>query len=266
MMKGKKELSDSEKKTTSQRRSKKIMSEIVNFKKNQLFGIYPRWNEDNFNNIYCLIIGPKGSPYEDGFFIFHFNLIENYPFEPPNVTCLSCRSTSRINPNLYSSGKVCISILNTWTATKTTNSHTRNWSPVMNINSVCLSIQTEVLNDTPLLNEPGYDNRPKEEYFKYNLIVEQETLLHTVCGLLKNPHPLFKEIMIDHFLANFKSYIDRVNVLIESKEDILKRYGKDGKITVRYVVNTNNITLNYEKILEELLGLYTKFTGKEYSD
>lgn len=60
----------------------------------------------------------------------------------------------RINPNLYESGKVCLSILNTWTG-----SGTEVWNPGSStILHVLLSLQALVLNEKPYFNEAGYDS------------------------------------------------------------------------------------------------------------
>lgn len=59
----------------------------------------------------------------------------------------------RINPNLYESGKVCLSLLNTWTG-----SESEVWNPGSStILQVLLSLQALVLNEKPYFNEAGYD-------------------------------------------------------------------------------------------------------------
>ena len=61
----------------------------------------------------------------------------------------------RLNPNLYESGKVCLSLLNTWTGTDT-----EVWNPgASTILQVLLSLQALVLNDKPYFNEAGYDQQ-----------------------------------------------------------------------------------------------------------
>ena len=52
-------------------------------------------------------------------FCFPFQLTrpfcaDRYPFEPPKVLILTVDGRTRINPNLYANGKVCLSILGTW--------------------------------------------------------------------------------------------------------------------------------------------------------
>lgn len=61
----------------------------------------------------------------------------------------------RINPNLYESGKVCLSLLNTWTGTGS-----EAWNPGSStILQVLLSLQALVLNEKPYFNEAGYDKQ-----------------------------------------------------------------------------------------------------------
>lgn len=61
-----------------------------------------------------MIVGPENTPYEDGLFLFDMQLPEDYPNSPPKVHYHSYCS-DRLNPNLYEDGKVCVSLLGTWT-------------------------------------------------------------------------------------------------------------------------------------------------------
>ena len=94
-----------------------------------------------------MIIGPKDTPYENGYYLFHFKYPKNYPYSPPKVTYHTNNGVTRFNPNLYRNGKVCISILNTWKG--------EQWTSCQNIRSVLLTLVT-LLNENPLTNEPGY--------------------------------------------------------------------------------------------------------------
>lgn len=58
----------------------------------------------------------------------------------------------RLNPNLYNCGKVCLSLLNTWSGNKN-----EKWLPgVSTMLQVLVSIQGLILNTKPYFNEPGY--------------------------------------------------------------------------------------------------------------
>lgn len=61
----------------------------------------------------ALVIGPPGTPYQDAVFVFDLQLPPEFPTQPPAVHYLSYGE--RINPNLYENGKVCLSLLGTWT-------------------------------------------------------------------------------------------------------------------------------------------------------
>lgn len=61
----------------------------------------------------------------------------------------------RINPNLYEEGKVCLSLLNTWTG-----KGNEVWDPKSSsILQVLVSLQGLVLNSKPYFNEAGYDKQ-----------------------------------------------------------------------------------------------------------
>jgi ubiquitin-conjugating enzyme E2 O len=61
----------------------------------------------------------------------------------------------RLNPNLYENGKICLSLLNTWTGRGN-----EVWDPLnSSILQVLVSLQGLVLNSKPYFNEAGYDKQ-----------------------------------------------------------------------------------------------------------
>lgn len=59
----------------------------------------------------------------------------------------------RLNPNLYNCGKVCLSLLGTWSG-----SGCEKWNSAHStMLQVLISIQALVLNEKPYFNEPGYE-------------------------------------------------------------------------------------------------------------
>ena len=110
-------------------------------------GIHIHFDEENMLQAKAIIIGPKNTPYENGALYFKIVFPTNYPFAPPKVSYLSS-SRYRIHPNLYVGkpcdnfeGKVCLSILNTWSGPK--------WTSIMHIGSILVSIQS-LLDDNPI--------------------------------------------------------------------------------------------------------------------
>ncbi|KAF4519954.1 hypothetical protein B566_EDAN005453 [Ephemera danica] len=76
-------------------------------------GICVKGFEDRMDLYSVMIKGPAKTPYEDGLFFFDFQLSSNYPKAPPVCHYVSY-CNDRLNPNLYEDGKVCISLLGTW--------------------------------------------------------------------------------------------------------------------------------------------------------
>jgi len=58
----------------------------------------------------------------------------------------------RFNPNLYNCGKVCLSLLGTWSG-----SAGESWNPkTSSLLQILVSIQSLILVSEPYYNEPGY--------------------------------------------------------------------------------------------------------------
>nr|KYP57875.1 putative ubiquitin carrier protein E2 23 [Cajanus cajan] len=114
--------------------------------------IYVRVYEQRIDLMRAVIVGAAGTPYHDGLFFFDIAFPSDYPKHPPKLNFRSFGH--RINPNLYNTGKVCLSLLNTWHGRKR-----ELWDPCEStILQVLLSIQGLVLNEKPFYNEPGIES------------------------------------------------------------------------------------------------------------
>ena len=92
--------------------------------------------------IHALITGPFETPYEGGFFHFLLWCPPDYPMSAPKCMIMTTGGgTVRFNPNLYANGKVCLSILGTWSGP--------GWSPAQSLGTVLLSIQS-LMNENPV--------------------------------------------------------------------------------------------------------------------
>ena len=93
----------------------------------------------------AMILGPPGGPYSLGYFHFDMKFPQDYPNSAPKVLITTTSGGMvRFNPNLYSTGKVCLSILGTWRAEHSGE----QWSAVQSVQSVLMSIQS-LMNDAP---------------------------------------------------------------------------------------------------------------------
>lgn len=112
-------------------------------------GIWYQPYPENFTKATAMIKGPPGTPYADSLFFFSFEFPMDYPFSPPKVLILTGDGKTRMHPNLYVGGKVCLSILGTYSGP--------SWSANMTIETVLINLQS-LLDENPLANEPAYGN------------------------------------------------------------------------------------------------------------
>ncbi|XP_050232027.1 probable ubiquitin-conjugating enzyme E2 23 isoform X2 [Mercurialis annua] len=132
---------------------KKVQQDWNILQNNLPDGIYVRVYEDRMDLLRAVIVGAYGTPYQDGLFFFDFHLPLEYPDVPPSAYYHS--GGWRINPNLYEEGKVCLSLLNTWTGRGN-----EVWDPTSSsILQILVSLQGLVLNSRPYFNEAGYDKQ-----------------------------------------------------------------------------------------------------------
>ena len=111
-------------------------------------GIYYWVNEVNARNGKAMIIGPADTPYAWCPLVFTIDCPTDYPFSSPAVSFMTSDGMTRFHPNLYVNGKVCLSILGTWSGPK--------WTAVMTLSTVLSSIQS-LLEKNPIVNEPGWE-------------------------------------------------------------------------------------------------------------
>ncbi|KAJ0488619.1 putative ubiquitin-conjugating enzyme E2, ubiquitin-conjugating enzyme/RWD [Helianthus annuus] len=124
--------------------AKKIQKEWKILEKDLPDTIYVRAYESRMDLLRAVIIGAEGTPYHDGLFLFDVCFPSDYPNSPPLVYYHS--GGLHINPNLYDSGKGCLSLLNTWHGAKK-----EMWNPRKStMLQVLVSIQGLILNMKPL--------------------------------------------------------------------------------------------------------------------
>ncbi len=110
-------------------------------------GIWYDMNEADMTKGFAMLKGPSDTPYEGCLLIFSVQFPSDYPFSPPKVLFLTSDGRTRFHPNLYVDGKVCLSILGTYSGP--------SWSGTQSLSSVLLSILA-LLDANPLAHEPAY--------------------------------------------------------------------------------------------------------------
>ncbi|CAL4892047.1 unnamed protein product [Urochloa decumbens] len=159
--------------------------------------IYVRAYENRMDLLRAVMVGASGTPYHDGLFFFDLQLPPSYPTTPPLVNYHSFGL--RVNPNLYPSGTVCLSLLNTFGG-----KDTELWSPESSsLLQVVISIQGLVLVAQPYYNQAGYiaqigtpeGRRNEMPYCENTYLVNLHTMLH----LIRRPPAGFEEFVRNHF-------------------------------------------------------------------
>jgi len=67
-------------------------------------------NDNNKNIINATIIGPEKTPFYGGFYKLKIEFPSNFPASAPYVYF----ETKIFHPNVYSNGKICIEVVNSW--------------------------------------------------------------------------------------------------------------------------------------------------------
>ena len=211
-------------------------------------GIYYIHNEDNILKGKALIIGPSETPYQNGYYLFNFKFPSNYPHSPPEVKFCTSDGQTRFNPNLYTHGKVCVSILNTWKG--------EQWTGCQTISSVLLALCT-LLNNTPLLNEPGVTEKHKD-YSVYNTIITYKNFETAMLQVLTNEYSLknfsiFSDVIQKHFLDNFDKNIEKIH-------ELCKNFPK--KMKLETTIYKMDITIDYPGLLEKFQNVKNNILTK----
>ena len=193
-------------------RSRRIMGDLRELLKDSLEGVYIHFDESDINQMIVMIRGQEG-PYEFCQFLFNIRFSDDYPMTPPIVKFCSSDGKTRLNPNLYIEGKVCLSILGTWQGDP--------WTSVMTIKTVILSIMALVMTGEPLKNEPGLESSPAENILKYNQIVEYGSL-NILVNQISHPSEMFAPILKNmkaQFIKDYPAIIEKVDKLIGSEHN-----------------------------------------------
>ena len=212
---------------------KRIMRDYKSYQESDLSdtGIHCLMNEDDIYNMTALIIGPKDTPYEGGFYFFNIRFPSNYPFKYPHVKFMTLNSAVRFNPNYYKCGKVCLSILGTWSGP--------GWTSVMNLSSVLLTLQSR-LNEMPFRNEPGYETDNSHLSLNYNKVLRYYNITVAVIQMIRDTpcgFDIFKSIMNQEFIKNCPYYIKYIRDNIQNKGTTIKSsaFGMSVTINTEYL-------------------------------
>lgn len=211
---------------------KRLMNEINMEAKDCPPNIFIEHNMDNIKEAKVLLIGPKDTIYENGFYYFDVVCPDSYPLKSPKVTFLSAIDKNcRMHPNLYATGKVCLSILGTWRGP--------SWSPKITIQGIFQTIES-LLDNEPIKCEPGHDNATQEEIEEYNKVVQYRVFKSAVLWMMerKDIPERFQEVIKDYVKDNMDWYVEKMEELKKNNGKAECFHGKEN--------------VDYDKLLEKL--------------
>ncbi|RMZ11791.1 hypothetical protein D0860_03241 [Hortaea werneckii] len=175
-------------------RMRALISEIARLKTCLPPGIFVRYGDSRMDVMKVLIVGPRGSPYENGLWEFDLLCGLDFPNRPPTLQFKTTDGgTVGCNPNLYPCGKVCLSLLGTWSG--------EPWKAGQStILQVLVSIQAMIFCDEPWCNEPGRENQAETlQSQEYSRGLRPHTIKAAMLDWMANEDTIWSEVVRRHF-------------------------------------------------------------------
>ncbi|XP_026747607.1 (E3-independent) E2 ubiquitin-conjugating enzyme [Trichoplusia ni] len=175
-------------------------------------GVWVRGYEDRIDLLSVMIAGPTKTPYEGGLFVFDVQLGGEYPRAPP-LCHYHSYCTDRLNPNLYEDGKVCVSLLGTWSGRGV-----EVWGKDSSLLQVIVSLQGLILNAEPYFNEAGYEKQKGTQQGKENSRMYNEMVLlklvQSMTKMATRPPEPFREEILAHLRGCAGALCSRLEALV----------------------------------------------------
>jgi ubiquitin-conjugating enzyme E2 Z len=225
----------------------RLLNDVKQIIKNPLCenGIYYIHDDTDILKGYALIIGPSDTPYFGGNYFFEFKYPYDYPHSPPKVTYCTNGNNIRFNPNLYKCGKVCVSLLNTWSG--------EQWTSCQTISTVLLTLCT-LLCKNPLLNEPGV-TKHHAEFDNYTKIIEFSNIDIAVCDIMNKKEGMFMAFF-DSFYhiveENFQKNYDELIKFIDKK---IERNKENSSCVINGGFYNMRVVIDYVKLKEKIMTI-----------
>ena len=212
-------------------------------------GIYYVHDEEDVLVGYAMLHGQPGTLYDGGYYFFRIKFPSDYPHTPLSATFLTNDGSTRMHPNYYKTGYVCLSILNNWRG--------EQWTGCLTLKSVLLTM-VSIMDDAPLLHEPGIrDNHA--DFAPYNRIIEYKTIEFATCALLNDAEfdrhitaipavskAYFTPLMRKLFNARRDKLVERVSAMCE------KYCGSGISNYANVLIYGMSCVLNYTDLLKKV--------------
>mmetsp|Transcript_17618 Transcript_17618/g.27228 ORF Transcript_17618/g.27228 Transcript_17618/m.27228 type:complete len:831 (-) Transcript_17618:23-2515(-) len=210
--------------TLGPRPSRAVFKDWALLQNNLPEGVFVRSFDSHLDLLQILIIGPKNTPYHDSVFMFDVGFPYDYPKSPPAFFFHSVTG-EQINPNLYPTGGICLSLLGTWHG-----EGVEVWDPTSStLLQVILSIQGLILGtEEPYFLEAGFEKRKGSSIgsvhsSRYNPTAILGSFKHSIksyqlAKMDKSYAPELNEILCRHLEATAQITVDRITAYLDFVE------------------------------------------------
>jgi len=227
----------------SKETTKRLIKDIKDIIKSPLDeeGIYYKHDETNILTGYAYICGPPDSMYFGGNYFYKFEFPYDYPHRPPVVSFMNRDGKTRFHPNMYKSGKMCLSILNTWKGDQ--------WTGCQTIRSILLTILS-IMDDKPLLHEPGF-TESHSDCPKYSQIIKCRNFEFSINDILLNKVKdlsFYTDLFKDNIISQYNKNKSILQSIIESNKSISDKHIKTGIYNLNITTSWNTIYNDFQLI------------------
>ncbi|KDN64380.1 putative ubiquitin-conjugating enzyme [Colletotrichum sublineola] len=247
-------------------RAKRIVYDLATLRTSLPEGIFVRHDSSRLDAMKVLIVGPEGTPYENGLFEFDLFCPLNYPDSPPVMLFKTIGSGRRFNPNLYVDGKICLSLLGTW--------HGESWCPkTSTLLQLLVSIQSMIFCAEPLWNEPDVDSVLSARASDlYNWEMRADTLVFAMSDWLRArkkdsisgggavvANNLWDDVVGKHFELRWRRILETA-VRWEKENDMEVDFNKSG---LRFIMSKQCAAERFSVGIRRLRGYFAEWARTE---
>ncbi|KAI6202918.1 hypothetical protein M3Y94_00496400 [Aphelenchoides besseyi] len=230
------------------KRTRRLAQEIVTLSNSlplsMSSSVFLRTADERLDVMKVLITGPIDTPYSGGCFEFDVAFPENYPSTPMNMNLQTTGNrTVRFNPNLYEEGKVCLSILNTWSGRpeERWNAETSSFLQVL------VSIQSLIFVNEPYFNEPGFERSRgtpagDQSSRDYTANIRHQCIRWAMLDMLRKPPPAFAKVIRRHFWMKRDEICLQINEWIRETRDFVEKNAMVKSMPQHLVLLEKNFT------------------------
>ncbi|KAJ3123982.1 Ubiquitin-conjugating enzyme E2 R2 [Nowakowskiella sp. JEL0407] len=155
--------------------AKALQRQLADLTKNPIPGFRVGLVDDNIFEWEVGIIGPPQTIYEGGYFLSTLKFPDDFPFSPPSFKF----NNEFYHPNVYTDGRVCISILHpAGDDPMSGETAEERWNPTQSVESILLSV-VSLLNDPNCSSPANVDASVmfRKDRAEYNRIIAKQVEL-----------------------------------------------------------------------------------------